>query len=257
MKKAVEVPQSSWKLLKDMPKLNASATEAWERGVSFRQWATEMAAISEAVHPSFAEYFRRKLDEGRTRYEKRLEQGFDEPPSVVKPEDKELETRLSLALLKILPSRMKTHALERGNTMDGISVAAVLEAIYEHMTPGGIREKNSLLQYLRSPPASSTGEELTATLRRYRLAQQRAKHLDIPEQAAHETVAALDAMVKPLPGRADCYHTGECRYKHEVVIRYGGSRAHGLQVGASPVICKSDGCCNPEHTNPTNKLVIW
>ena len=198
MKKAVEVPQSSWKLLKDMPKLNASATEAWERGVSFRQWATEMAAISEAVHPSFAEYFRRKLDEGRTRYEKRLEQGFDEPPSVVKPEDKELETRLSLALLKILPSRMKTHALERGNTMDGISVAALLEAIYEHMTPGGIREKNSLLQYLRSPPASSTGEELTATLRRYRLAQQRAKHLDIPEQAAHETVAALDAMVKPL-----------------------------------------------------------
>ena len=66
------------------------------------------------------------------------------------------------------------------------------------MTPGGIREKNSLLQYLRSPPASNTGEELTATLRRYRLAQQRAKHLDIPQQAAHETIAALDTMVRPL-----------------------------------------------------------
>ena len=52
MKKAVEVPQSSWKLLKDMPKLNASATEAWERGVAFRQWTTEMAAISEAIHAS-------------------------------------------------------------------------------------------------------------------------------------------------------------------------------------------------------------
>ena len=198
LKKAVEVPQSSWKLLKDMPRLNASATEAWERGVSFKQWSTEMAAISEAIHPSFAMYFRRKLDEGRARYEKRLEQGFDEPPPAVRPEDRELETRLSLALLKILPNKMKTHALERGNTMDGISVAALLEAIYEHMTPGGIREKNSLLQYLRSPPSSNTGEELTATLRRYRLAQQRAKHLDIPQQAAHETIAALDIMVKPL-----------------------------------------------------------
>ena len=82
--------------------------------------------------------------------------------------------------------------------MDGISAAALLEAIYEQMTPGGIREKNSLLQYLRSPPASNTGEELTATLRRYRLAQQRARHLDIPQQAAHETVAALDTMVRPL-----------------------------------------------------------
>ena len=198
LKKTVEVPQSSWKLLKDMPKLNANATEAWERGVAFRQWTTEMAAISEAIHPSFAEYFRNKLDEGRIRYEKRLEQGFDEPPPAVRPEDRELETRLSLALLKILPAKMKTHAFERGNTLDGISVAALLEAIYEQMTPGGIREKNSLLQYLRSPPASNTGEELTATLRRYRLAQQRAKHLDIPQQAAHETIAALDVMVRPL-----------------------------------------------------------
>ena len=198
MKKAVEVPQSSWKLLKDMPKLNANAAEAWERGVAFRQWTTEMAAISEAIHPSFAEYFRNKLDEGRIRYEKRLEQGFDEPPPAVRPEDRELETRLSLALLKILTGKMKTHALERGNTLDGISVAALLEAIYEEMTPGGIREKNSLLQYLRSPPASNTGEELTATLRRCRLAQQRARHLDIPQQAARETVAALDAMVRPL-----------------------------------------------------------
>ena len=198
LKKTVEVPQSSWKLLKDMPKLNANATEAWERGVAFRQWTTEMAEISEAIHPSFAEYFRNKLDEGRLRYEKRLEQGFDEPPPAVRSEDRELETRLSLALLKILPAKMKTHALERGNTLDGISVAALLEAIYEQMTPGGIREKNSLLQYLRSPPASNTGEELTATLRRYRLAQQRAKHLDIPQQAAHETIAALDTMVRPL-----------------------------------------------------------
>ena len=182
LKKTVEVPQSSWKLLKDMPKLKANATEAWERGVAFRQWTTEMAALSEAFHPSFAEYFRNKLDEGRIRYEKRLEQGLDEPPPAVRPEDQELETRLSLALLKILPAKMKTHALERGNTLDGISVAALLEAIYEQMTPGGVREKNSLLQYLRSPPASNTGEELTATLRRYRLAQQQAKHLDIPQQ---------------------------------------------------------------------------
>ena len=137
LKKTAEVPQSSWKLLKDMPKLNANATEAWERGVAFRQWTTEMAAISEAIHPSFAEYFRNKLDEGRIRYEKRLEQGFDEPPPAVRPEGRELETRLSLALLKILPAKMKTHALERGNILDGISVTALLEAIYEQMTPGG------------------------------------------------------------------------------------------------------------------------
>ena len=36
------------------------------------------------------------------------------------------------------------------------------------------------------------------TLRRFRLAQQRAVHLGIPTQPAHELVAALDAMVRPL-----------------------------------------------------------
>ena len=191
-KKVVEVPQSARKLLKDLPKLNTNASEAWERGVAFRQWTTETAAIAEAIHPTFAEYFRRKLDEGRGRYEQRLAQGFDTPPPTVRPEDKEYETRLSLALLKILPARMKAHALEKGNTLDGVSTATLLEALYESYTPGGVREKSSLLQYLRAPPAANTGEELTSTLRRYRLAQQ------IPLQAAHESVAALDIMVKPL-----------------------------------------------------------
>ena len=147
-KKVVEVPQSAWKLLKDLPKLNTNASEAWERGVAFRQWTTETAAIAEAIHPTFAEYFRRKLDEGRGRYEQRLAQGFDTPPPTVRPEDKEYETRLSLALLKILPARMKAHALEKGNTLDGVSTATLLEALYESYTPGGVREKSSLLQYL-------------------------------------------------------------------------------------------------------------
>ena len=253
MRKAVEVPQSSWKLLKDMPKLNASAAEAWEGGVAFRQWTTEMAAISEAIHPSFAEYFRNKLDEGRLRYEKRLEQGFDEPPPAVRSEDRELETRLSLALLKILPAKMKTHALERGNTLDGISVAALLEAIYEQMTPGGIREKNSLLQYLRSPPASNTGEELTATLRRYRLAQQRARHLDIPQQAAHETIAALDTMVKPLERKHQplSVRLGILRLQSNIQIPPSTARSCILKFWRQkPSRCK-------QRTSPSRRMPKW
>ena len=67
-----------------------------------------MAAIAEAIHPTFAEYFRSKLDEGRCQYEKRFEQ--EEPPAV-KPEDREMDTRLQLALLKILPTKMKAQVL--------------------------------------------------------------------------------------------------------------------------------------------------
>ena len=51
--------------------------------MAFRQWTTEMAAIAEAIHHSFAECFRNKLSEGQSRYEKRLEQGYAEPVPAV------------------------------------------------------------------------------------------------------------------------------------------------------------------------------
>ena len=109
-----------------------------------------------------------------------------------------METRLSLALLRVIPAKMKAQALEGGTTEDGISTAQLMEAVYEHMAPGGIRERSSLLQYLRAPPPASNGEELMNTLRRFRLEQQRAVHLGLPTQPAHELVAALDTMVRPL-----------------------------------------------------------
>ena len=133
---------------------------------------TEMAAIAEAIHHSFAEYFRSKLSEGQSRYEKRLEQGYAEPVPAVRGEEKEMETRL-------IPAKMKAQALEGGTTEDGISTAQLMEAVYEHMAPGGIRERSSLLQYLRAPPPANNGEELM-------------------NKPAHELVAALDTVVRPL-----------------------------------------------------------
>ena len=200
MKKSrhTEVPPSAWKLLKDMPQLRCNAAEPWERGMAFRQWTTEVAAVAEAIHSEFAKFFRQRLTEGPQRYQKRIEQGFADPLPLISSGEKEFETRLSLVLIRILPTKMKQHALERGSTHEGISTAALLESVYESMTPGGIREKSSLLQYLRAPPPAGTGEELMAGLRRYRLAQQRAKQLAIPDQAAHESIAALDHLVKPI-----------------------------------------------------------
>ena len=198
LKKAVDIPPSAWKLLKEMPKLNTTSSEAWEKGMAFRQLTTEMAAIAEAIHHSFAEYFRSKLSEGQSPYEKRLEQGYAEPVPAARGEENEMETRLSLALLRVIPAKMKAQALEEGTTEDGISTAQLMEAVREHMAPGGIRERSSFLQFLRAPPPANNGEELMNTLRRFRLAQQRAVHLGLPTQPAHELAAALDTMVRPL-----------------------------------------------------------
>ena len=85
----------------------------------------------------------------------------------------EMETCLSLALLRVIPARMKAHALEGGTTEDGISAAQLLEAVYEHMAPGSIRERSSLLQYLRAPPPRKQWGRAYEYTSEVRLAQQR------------------------------------------------------------------------------------
>ncbi|CAE7434103.1 GIP [Symbiodinium sp. CCMP2456] len=100
----VKIPQPAFKLLKDAPKLDLSAGgEPWEVGMTVHQWRVETRTVLTAIHPCFAEYFDKIYDQGRKRYEAKRLTGLEEPvPEVLAPEA-EMETRLSLALLKNLP----------------------------------------------------------------------------------------------------------------------------------------------------------
>ena len=64
--------------------------------------------------------------------------------------------------------------------------------------PGGITEQVSLQRFLTQLPTASSCKELLATLRRWRLAKQRADHLGVPEQAPHESIAALNSLCQQL-----------------------------------------------------------
>ena len=109
-----------------------------------------------------------------------------------------METRLSLALLKAIPSSLKQPALEKGTPNEAVSTSALMETVSEVLMPGGITEQVSLQRFLRQLPTASSCKELLATLRRWRLAKQRADHLGVPEQAPHESIAALNSLCQQL-----------------------------------------------------------
>ncbi|OLP94992.1 Retrovirus-related Pol polyprotein from transposon TNT 1-94 [Symbiodinium microadriaticum] len=192
------IPPGQWKLIKDFPRLVMPQGDPWEKGMAFRQWATEASALAEAISPLLAEFFRRRLREGQELYERRLRDGCTPPLPAVATSDKEMETRLSLALLKALPASMKQPALEKGSSDEAVSTVALLEAACEVFMPGGISEQVSLQRFLRQLPVANSCKELLGTLRRWRLAEQRAKYLKVPEQAPHESIAALDGLCKQL-----------------------------------------------------------
>ena len=73
-----------------------------------------------------------------------------------------------------------------------------METVSEVLMPGGLTEQVSLQRFLRLLPTASSCKELLATLRRWRLAKQRADHLGVPEQAPHESIAALNSLCQQL-----------------------------------------------------------
>ncbi|CAE6971992.1 GIP [Symbiodinium sp. CCMP2592] len=193
-----KIPAGQWKLIKDFPKLTIPHGEPWEKGMVFRQWCTEAASLAEAISPYFAQFFRKRVQEGQTNYEKRLRDGCESTLPAVHQEEREMETRLSLALLKAIPSSLKQPALEKGTPNEAVSTIALMETVSEVLMPGGITEQVSLQRFLRQLPTASSCKELLATLRRWRLAKQRADHLGVPEQAPHESIAALNSLCQQL-----------------------------------------------------------
>ena len=191
-----KIPAGQWKLIKDFPKLTIPTGEPWEKGMVFRQWCTEAASL--AISPSFAQFSRKRVQEGQTNYEKRLRDGCESTLPVIHQDEREMETRLSLALLKAIPSSLKQPALEKGTPNEAVSTIALMETVSEVLMPGGITEQVSLQRFLRQLPTASSCKELLATLRRWRLAKQLADHLGVPEQAPHESIAALNSLCQQL-----------------------------------------------------------
>ena len=197
-KQGVKIPETAYKLLKDAPKLDLSAGgEPWEIGMMVHQWRVETRTVMTAIHFQFAAYFDRTYDQGRERYERKRLSGCEEPLPSLEAADSEMETRLSLTLLKCLPQAVRQPVVE-SSTSNSVRCALMFESLHERYAPGGREELESIQRYLRQLPSASDFKGAMTTIRRWKLARSRAQSLGLPEQAPNESIAALDSLMRVL-----------------------------------------------------------
>ena len=197
-KQGVKIPETAYKLLKDAPKLDLSAGgEPWEIGMMVHQWRVETRTVMTAIHLQFAAYFDRTYDQGRERYERKRLSGCEEPLPSLEAADSEMETRLSLTLLKCLPQAVRQPVVE-SSTSNSVRCVLMFESLHERYAPGGREELESIQRYLRQLPSASDFKGAMTTIRRWKLARSRAQSLGLPEQAPNESIAALDSLMRVL-----------------------------------------------------------
>ena len=187
-----------WKLLKQFPKIERPIGQAWERGLQLGQYLTEIAQIASCVHAKFGTFVHQQIEAAQERYRARLEEGFLnlETPAV-DPAFAEYESRFSMALLGSVDPDIKKGVVEAA-LGQAVSSFQMLIAVLERFQPGGIEERASLTRFVRNLPVAGTFSECVATMRRLRLAIQRASTLKLPALPAHEMVTTLNNLVKNL-----------------------------------------------------------
>ena len=152
------------------------------------------------IHTSFADYFDRVYEEARQRYERKRLTGCEDELRDVTGAEAEMETRLSLAMLKNLPQAVRQPVVE-GSMSSSVRCLLLFESLHERYAPGGREELESTQRYLRQLPAASDFKAAMTTMRRWKLARGRAQSLGLPEQAPNESIAALDSLMKILEKR--------------------------------------------------------
>ena len=203
----LRVAGGQWKLMKEFPRILEPRGQAWERGLQFSQYATEMVSVASCIGAGFGKFVRHQIDAALGRFQRRMDAGVHDPdvPPVASGCE-EFESRLAMTLLSQTSDDIKRGVIESaaGQVVPSLTI---LEAILERYQPGGIEEKSSLTSFLRNLPQANTFTECLATLRRLKLATSRILVLGLPSHPPHEAISSLNHMVKTLEKKSPTLST--------------------------------------------------
>ncbi|CAE7575905.1 unnamed protein product [Symbiodinium microadriaticum] len=116
--------------------------EPWECGLQLQQWISEFTTVASCVALEFNQYFLKQLEAAKSRYDARQIQlkpeDIEAPP--VPSHCEEMENRLSLTLMRVLPEQLRKPVMEQ-SAGQRVSSARMLEGVFERFIPGGVEEK--------------------------------------------------------------------------------------------------------------------
>ena len=216
-----------WKVLGDMPEFNLTAHTPWELGMFFSTWKRQVCTVAGTACIRFQEYVEKCFRDAETRYQQnaRNEHPADLAGYHVFPED--YAGRFVVQLLKILPERIKTPAMELSMNA-ALHPTSILEELVAQVQPGGQEEQASLTRFVRSLDPVNSATEAISTLRRWRLARSRVQTLGLPAAAPFEMLKGLYALVNRLEKKHDALRTRLSICKLDTAVQLGTDR--GVEI---------------------------
>ena len=209
----------NWKVLKELPKLVVTGTEAWERNVALVSWMRHTVMSTQIVSWKFAKFVKDNMSKAQERYEYRRanpnQKLGKEPP--VDLADKESNSHLCVLLMNTLPLKLRDTIWEEHDDEQDITCLTILDAVWEYVAPGGQDEQKGLTKYVRNPGVADTAEDAVRMLRHWKAARKRSVKIGISALSGLEFFDGLVAMVSKIEKAHPefKYRVDQLRYSRE------------------------------------------
>ena len=130
---------------------------------------------TQLVSTSFSQFVKDGMKTAQERYEYRRshpnEKAREVPP--VDAADKESDDHLCILLMNTLPDKMREDIWEEQEMDQDLTCLTILDAVWEHVAPGGQDEQKGLTKYVRNPGVANIAEGAVRLLRNWRSARKR------------------------------------------------------------------------------------
>ncbi|CAE7317713.1 GIP [Symbiodinium sp. CCMP2592] len=201
------VPHGRWKLLLDVPAFTVGGGEAWECNMRLQTWWKQLETVASTVSPRFGTFVHEQYTLAEKRHRRRLEGFFDDQElEKISSDCQEYENRLTLTLIRCLPTELKQPVLEKTGQQQLRSIH-LIECVLQEQMPGGQQEMKSIQAFVRHLDPAHTAKEGLETLRRWKLARTRARDLQLPAVAPFEEIQALSSLIKTLERKSEAFRT--------------------------------------------------
>ena len=210
-----------WKVLWDMPGFDWGGNKTpWELGMAYSTWRRQVCTVAGTVGSRFQLYVEKCFVDAERRYQQKSRDETQNPLTGYDAFPSDYEGRFVVQLLKVLPDRVKTPAMEMSAATTTLHPAFVIEELVGQIQPGGCEEQTSLTRFVRSLEPVATATEGIHVLRRWRLARSRIQALGLPEAAPFELLRGLQVLVSRLEKKHESLKTrmSICRLESSVQL---------------------------------------
>ncbi|OLP88022.1 hypothetical protein AK812_SmicGene30703 [Symbiodinium microadriaticum] len=202
----------------------------WELGMAYSTWRRQVCTVAGTVGSRFQLYVEKCFVDAERRYQQKSRDETQNPLTGYDAFPNDYEGRFVAQLLKVLPDRVKSPAMEMSAATTTLHPALVIEELVGQIKPGGCEEQTSLTRFVRSLEPVATATEGIHVLRRWRLARSRIQALGLPEAAPFELWRGLQVLVSRLEKKHESLKTRMSICRLQSSVQLGQPKGVGVDI---------------------------